>query len=443
MNASVANETYDLIGIGFGPSNLSVAIQAKELGFFDKSKIQFLEKKDKFSWHPDMLLPNSYMQIHFLKDLISLDNPQSKYTFINFLKTNDRLLDFINQGISYPTRIEFNQYMRWVASDFDDFVRYSTYVKDIRPIIIDGKIDSFRLTVVGTDDSSYEIVSRNVILASGKSKKIPREFTNLKSKDQNVIHSSGFLSWIEKCKEKLDNKTLSVIGGGQSAGEIFSYLLSETSNSTKIINYISTYGYNPSDSSGFNNKLFDPEFIDFFYDLDKESQKEFLSRHKNTNYAVVEPELIENIYRALYNENKVEGKNRAKIVNMSRIISVEEDQDGFVLSIMNTMTKEVSKQYVDIIVLATGYEDNFVLDKYFYNFKNLANLDACGKPIINRNYSVNFKIESEATLYLQGYAEESHGLAESLLSVLPIRAKIILDHIYKGKLSECNLQKSN
>lgn len=108
MNSSVASKSYDLVGIGFGPSNLSIAIQAKELGFFDKSKIQFLEKKGKFSSHPDMLLPNSYMQIHFLKDLISLDNPQSKYTFINFLKTNDRLLDFINQGISYPTRIEFN-----------------------------------------------------------------------------------------------------------------------------------------------------------------------------------------------------------------------------------------------------------------------------------------------------------------------------------------------
>ncbi|EKP13858.1 hypothetical protein LEP1GSC191_0136 [Leptospira borgpetersenii serovar Mini str. 201000851] len=69
---------------------------------------------------------------------------------------------------------------------------------------------------------------------------------------------------------------------------------------------------------------------------------------------------------------------------------------------------------MDIIVLATGHEDNFVLDKYFYNFKDLANLDTFGKPIINRNYSVNFKIESEAALYLQGYAEESHGLVESL-----------------------------
>nr|WP_230588432.1 SidA/IucD/PvdA family monooxygenase [Leptospira borgpetersenii] len=147
---------------------------------------------------------------------------------------------------------------------------------------------------------------------------MPREFANLKSKDQNGIHSSGFLSWIEKCKEKLDNKILSVIGGGQSAGEIFSYLLSETPSSTKIINYISTYGYNPSNSSGFNNKLFDPEFIDFFYNLDKESQKEFLSRHKNTNYAVVEPELIENIYRALYNENKVEGKNREYVQDRKR-----------------------------------------------------------------------------------------------------------------------------
>ena len=77
---------YDLIGIGFGPSNIALAITLEEKrqeGY--KVDSFFIEKQRGFAWHANMMLDNTHMQISFLKDLATLRNPSSHFTFINYL----------------------------------------------------------------------------------------------------------------------------------------------------------------------------------------------------------------------------------------------------------------------------------------------------------------------------------------------------------------------
>ena len=48
------NELYDVVGIGFGPSNLSLAIAMEEYradGARDGMKALFLERQPSFGWH--------------------------------------------------------------------------------------------------------------------------------------------------------------------------------------------------------------------------------------------------------------------------------------------------------------------------------------------------------------------------------------------------------
>ena len=98
-------------------------------------RVLFIEKQREFKWHPGMLLPNSRMQIRFvpglrsavgsianrfcafsfLKDLATLRSPQSPITFLNYLHSQDRLLNFINRGSFTPTRKEFADYLTWAA----------------------------------------------------------------------------------------------------------------------------------------------------------------------------------------------------------------------------------------------------------------------------------------------------------------------------------------
>ncbi|CDO69497.1 hypothetical protein BN946_scf184785.g2 [Trametes cinnabarina] len=105
---------YDVIGLGFGPANIAIAGAIVEKWANSNTgsshaplqQVLFIEKQPEFRWHPGMLLPNSRMQISFLKDLATLRSPQSPFTFLAYLHSQDRLLNFINRGSFTPTRKE-------------------------------------------------------------------------------------------------------------------------------------------------------------------------------------------------------------------------------------------------------------------------------------------------------------------------------------------------
>jgi len=120
MTQAIASPAvHDLIGIGFGPSNLALAIALQEREKAQgKLDVLFLDKQADYRWHGNTLVTQSELQISFLKDLVTLRNPTSPYSFVNYLKAHDRLVDFINLGTFYPCRMEYNDYLRWVAGQF-------------------------------------------------------------------------------------------------------------------------------------------------------------------------------------------------------------------------------------------------------------------------------------------------------------------------------------
>ncbi|MCW3505949.1 lysine N(6)-hydroxylase/L-ornithine N(5)-oxygenase family protein, partial [Burkholderia cenocepacia] len=129
---------YDLLGIGFGPSNLALAIAMEERAASAARaarppRYAFIERKPDFVWHGGMLLDDTDMQISFLKDLATLRNPRSPYTFINYLHSRGRLEAFINLKTFFPSRIEFNDYLAWVVSHFGERCHYGEEVIDVLP----------------------------------------------------------------------------------------------------------------------------------------------------------------------------------------------------------------------------------------------------------------------------------------------------------------------
>ena len=108
MTQAIASPAvHDLIGIGFGPSNLALAIALQEREKAQgKLDVLFLDKQADYRWHGNTLVSQSELQISFLKDLVTLRNPTSPYSFVNYLKAHDRLVDFINLGTFYPCRLE-------------------------------------------------------------------------------------------------------------------------------------------------------------------------------------------------------------------------------------------------------------------------------------------------------------------------------------------------
>ncbi|WP_258196206.1 lysine N(6)-hydroxylase/L-ornithine N(5)-oxygenase family protein [Paraburkholderia sp. GV072] len=87
----------DLVGIGIGPANLSLAALLRP---HQEIKAQFFDKRSEFQWHSGLMLPQAALQVPYLKDLVSLVDPTNELSFLSFLVKHKRLLCFINANFT-------------------------------------------------------------------------------------------------------------------------------------------------------------------------------------------------------------------------------------------------------------------------------------------------------------------------------------------------------
>src|SRR4030095_13280621 len=93
----------ELLAIGAGPSNLALAVAVEELAPIDLAQQTLLIEQDTdVVWQRGLLLPWALSQVSFLKDLVTLRNPRSHFSFVNYLHDVGRLHDFINLASFTP-----------------------------------------------------------------------------------------------------------------------------------------------------------------------------------------------------------------------------------------------------------------------------------------------------------------------------------------------------
>jgi L-ornithine N5-oxygenase len=248
------DDILDLLCIGFGPASLAIAIAlhdtTKSSLQASPHKILFLEKQPQFAWHAGMQLSGAKMQISFLKDLATPRDPTSRFTFLNYLFQNGRLNHFINLSTFLPTRVEYEDYLRWCASYFEreGTVEYGVEVESIGVAEkgSDGRVTSFAVTARGRNGESVMRRASRVVIAVGGRPVVPTNLQGLK----HVYHSSQSATTIRSIQQNDVGRTLrfAVIGSGQSAAEIFNDL-SERFPGAQVRLVIKGASLRPSDDS--------------------------------------------------------------------------------------------------------------------------------------------------------------------------------------------------
>lgn len=109
---AAAEETLDLLGVGIGPFNLSLAALADGIPGLSAA---FLEQRTAFHGHPGMLIEGATLQVPFLADLVSLVEPTSPWSFLNYIKNRERLFPFYFAERLHIDRSEYDAYCRWVS----------------------------------------------------------------------------------------------------------------------------------------------------------------------------------------------------------------------------------------------------------------------------------------------------------------------------------------
>jgi L-ornithine N5-oxygenase len=421
---------YDVVGVGFGPSNLSLAIALAEHNATAASPVtaQFLERQPQFGWHRGMLLEDATMQVSFLKDLVTLRNPTSEFSFLSYLHSRGRLIDFVNHKNLFPLRVEFHDYFEWCAAQVADQVVYGQEVAAVNPVVVDGEVAYLDVVSRPTDGGEPRMLrTRNLVLATGLRPNMPDGVRT----SERIWHTSALLRNVDKVGSA---SRFLVIGAGQSAAEATAFLHTRFQDA-EVCSVFSRFGYSPSDDSAFANRVFDPAAVDEFYLAPEETKRKIMAYHANTNYSVVDIDLIDDLYRRMYQE-KVVGRQRLRMFNVSRTTAVVDHGDRVEVAVESLTSGDSTVLDADIVVYATGYRSDDSLALLGNLASNCARDDG-GRLRVARDYRVHTSPDLSAGIYLQGGAtEHSHGITSSLLSNNAVRSGEILQSILRFRDAE-------
>lgn len=422
----------DVLGVGFGPSNLALALAIQEhnerVPASARVAASFVEQQAAFGWHRGMLLAGATMQVSFLKDLVTMRDPTSPRSFLNYLQGQGRLADFINTKTMFPSRVEFHDYLEWCAADVRHLVSYGTRAVAVEPVPgPDGAVD--QLDVVLRDaqgDGTRVVRTRNLILATGLVPWLPPGVQRC----DRVWHNSELLFRLaDLAPAPPRSRRYVVVGAGQSAAEATAHL-HDREDAAAVHSVFSRYGYSPADDTSFANRIFDPEAVDHFYAAPGEVKQMLMDYHANTNYSVVDPELIQDLYTRAYQE-KVAGTQRLHVHGASRVAGLPgalATGSELALDVEFLPTGQVHTISTDIVVYATGYrpiDPSGLLGDVGAWCRRAED----GELLVERDYRLHTVHPLRAGIYLQGPTEHTHGISSTLLSTTAVRAAEILDSV--------------
>lgn len=330
-------KTFDLVGVGIGPSNLSLAaLTSREP---DLSAV-FLDHKETFEWHPGLMLPDAQMQVHFLKDLVTPVDPTNPHSFLAFLVDTKRLYRMLVTGRSKVPRREFEQYCQWAAARMDN-LRFGMRAENVE---WDGSA-----FVVHTSEGLLQ--TRNVAVGTGLAPRLPQSVWG--HDPERVFHTDQLL----RRERDFTGKRVAVVGGGQSGAEAVHYLLnSATQRPEQILWGTRRTNLLPLDDSPFIDELYLPDYSHHFYGLPEQERDEIVQRLRLTSDGISIP-LLEGLYRRLYDLELLEGRERdCRILLDHSLIDLTQTPDGLVISWQPARGGEPVREAVDIVICATGYE---------------------------------------------------------------------------------------
>lgn len=419
-----ASPVLNLIGIGFGPSNVAMAIALSEhnasVGRQEAVTAHFFEQQPRFGWHRGMLIDDATMQVSFLKDLVTLRNPASEFSFLCYLKSKGRLIDFINHKNLFPLRVEFHDYFEWAAAKVGDMVSYGHEVVGVAPVVRDGAVEYLEVTV-RSGEGLVVHRARNLVIGTGLRPLMPEGV----ERGDRVWHNSELLAKVEGLEGNSPSRFI-VVGAGQSAAENVAYLHRRFPQA-EVCAVFSRYGYSPADDSSFANRIFDPEAVDEYFAAPENVKRRLMDYHGNTNYSVVDIDLIDDLYRQMYQE-KVLGTERLRFLNVSRLVDVKETQALVRATVKSLVTGEETALDADVVVFATGYSPVEPLG-LLGEVADRCLRDDEGRVRVERDYRIATDPGLRCGIYLQGGTEHTHGITSSLLSNTAIRVGEILDSL--------------
>jgi L-ornithine N5-monooxygenase len=412
------HKDVEILAVGAGPSNLALAVAIEELAPADfAKKTLVIEQHGEVMWQRGMLLPWTQSQVSFLKDLATLRNPLSRFSFVNYLHSAGRLNEFVNMANFLPFRLEISNYLRWVAQSLDHVrVEHGRRCAQIDAVKSDdGIVTSWLVTMA--DGST--IGARTLVIGAGREPHIPEVFRRLPA--ERVIHSTSYSARVAGLDPELPHRIV-VVGAAESAAEML-WETHQRMTKSQCTMVMRTVGLDYYQTSPFTNELYFPTYTDKFFAAPPEARKQVLQAMRRTNYAGVTPEMLNTLFRQIYLE-QLTGTQRLSMITMVDIVDATIQDGDVVLQLQDRMGGPDREIRCDLVMLGTGFE----LQPPAL-VRNVATACGAEEVAVTREYRMITPPTVTAGCYVQGTNEDTHGIADSLISVLAVRAGEIAEDI--------------
>ncbi|MFB1063419.1 lysine N(6)-hydroxylase/L-ornithine N(5)-oxygenase family protein [Natrinema sp. H-ect4] len=341
------SKIYDVIGVGLGPFNLGFTALAD--GMDKDLDTLVLEQRSEFNWHEGILIEGTTLEVPFLADLVTMADPSSPYSYLNYLRKRDRLYEFYFYEEFFIPRREYNEYCRWVAENLSQ-IQFDRRVSAIR-----SNGDIFEVEARDPETGEKTVYpAQNVVMGIGSQPSVPKQLRGHSSED--VFHTASYLDHRERC---LNADSITVVGSGQSAAEVFQNLLEKQSEHDYRLDWITrSRGFFQLIDAKLGHMIYTPEYTEYFYDLDQETKDTVLER-QDLLYKGIDPQTSDEIYDLLYERSIGAGDLDIGMIPCTEIEDIEavghDDRPRYTLQCTQHQEGTSFTHQSDVIVLGTGY----------------------------------------------------------------------------------------
>ncbi|OIK24610.1 lysine N(6)-hydroxylase/L-ornithine N(5)-oxygenase family protein [Streptomyces malaysiense] len=402
-----SSRIHDLVGIGLGPFNLGLACLTEPIAELDAV---FLESKPDFEWHAGMFLDGAHLQTPFMSDLVTLADPTSPYSFLNYLKEKGRLYSFYIRENFYPLRVEYDDYCRWAAGKLSG-VRFGTTVTEV----------SYEDGVYAVRTEAGDTVrARHLVLGTGTVPYLPESCRDLGG---DLLHTSRYTHRKTELRRK---KSITVVGSGQSAAEIYYELLSEIDIHGYQLNWVTrSPRFFPLEYTKLTLEMTSPDYVDYFRALPEETRYRLEKQQKGL-FKGINSDLVDAIFDLLYQKNVTSGDRPlpTRLLTNSSLNSARHDDGTYTLGFRQEEQGKDFEIRTEGLVLATGY--HYAPPAFLAPLRERLRFDGHGRFDVARNYAVDV---TGRGVFLQNAGVHTHSITSPDLGMGPYRNASIIREV--------------
>jgi lysine N6-hydroxylase len=406
---------HDFIAIGLGPYNLGLACLTEPIDGLDGL---FLESRTeaRYGWHPGMLLHSATLQTPFMADLVTLADPTSPYSFLNFLKETGRLYPFYIRENFYPVRAEYNEYCLWAAAR----LRTIRFGQTVTRVDYDEAQGNYVVQSVSAATGQVtESRARRLVLGTGTPPHIPEPCLGLGG---DVVHSADYLTGKAALQSK---ESITVVGSGQSAAEIYLDLLADAGTDTYHLSWVTrSPRFFPLEYTKLTLEMTSPEYVDYFHALPEATRYRLEAEQKGL-FKGIDAVLINEIFDTLYLKS-VRGPAATRLVTNTEVRGARYDEPGgtYTLDLHHQEQDRAFTLATQGLVLATGYR--YQVPQFLEPVRDRIRWDDHGRYDVARNYSIDL---AGGEIFLQNAGTHTHSITSPDLGMGAYRNSWIISEI--------------